>query len=189
MLPIQKKRGLFMQTSNKIRELVMAALLTALAIVIPLFMPKLPVPQPFSVTPASHLAVILSMFISPFTAICTVIGSTIAFFVALGPVVAMRAFSHLLFALLGCYLIKKRYNLFITILLTGILHAIGEIIVVSIFACFGMASGTAQFVWGITGGITFFHHCFDFVLSMVVFFALKSAKLLNTPITLKKFKG
>ena len=33
-----------MQTSNKIRELVMAALLTALAIVIPLFMPKLPVP-------------------------------------------------------------------------------------------------------------------------------------------------
>ncbi|MBQ4516048.1 MAG: hypothetical protein II978_04570, partial [Clostridia bacterium] len=99
------------KASKSIKSLTIAGLLTALAIVIPLFMPKLPVPQPFSVTPASHLAVILSMFVSPFTVVCTVIGSTIAFFAVLGPVVAMRAFSHLLFALVGCYMLKKRYNL------------------------------------------------------------------------------
>lgn len=116
------------RASANIRTITIAAMLTALAIVVPLFMPKLPVPQPFSVTPASHLAVILAMFVSPFTVACTVIGSTIAFFAVLGPVVAMRAFSHLLFALVGCLMLQKRYNLILTIAVTAVLHAILSLI-------------------------------------------------------------
>ncbi len=177
--------------SKSIKSITIAGLLTALAIVVPLFMPKLPVPQPFSVTPASHLAVILAMFINPFTVICTVVGSSIAFFAVLGPVVAMRAFSHILFALVGCYLLKKRYNLIFTIVITAILHALGEVVVVSIFALFGMAESTVYFVWGVTGGITMLHHCFDFAIAMVIYKALFAAPGLVTlmPVNLKSFKA
>lgn len=179
------------RTTSNIKSITIAGLLTALAIVVPLFMPKLPVPQPFSVTPASHLAVILAMFVNPFTVICTVIGSTIAFFAVLGPVVAMRAFSHIIFALVGCYLLKKRYNLFLTIIVTAVLHALGEIIVVSIFAGLGMADGTSYFIWGVTGGITVLHHLFDFAISMVVYKALRMTSGLVTlaPVNAKKFKA
>lgn len=178
------------KASKSIKSLTIAGLLTALAIVIPLFMPKLPVPQPFSVTPASHLAVILSMFVSPFTVVCTVIGSTIAFFAVLGPVVAMRAFSHLLFALVGCYMLKKRYNLILTIIVTAILHALGEVLVVYVFSLFGMADATMYFMWGVTGGITLLHHCFDFAISMIVYKALVMVPGLVelSPVNLKSFK-
>lgn len=178
------------RTNKSIKSLTIAGLLTALAIVIPLFMPKLPVPQPFSVTPASHLAVILSMFVSPFTVVCTVIGSTIAFFAVLGPVVAMRAFSHILFALVGCYMLKKRYNLILTIVVTALLHALGEIIVVYVFSFFGMAEATVYFMWGVTGGITLLHHCFDFAISMIVYKALTIVPGLVdfAPVNLKSFK-
>ena len=177
--------------SKSIKALTISGLLTALAIVIPLFMPKLPVPQPFSVTPASHLAVILAMFVSPFTVVCTVLGGTIAFFVALGPVVAMRAFSHIIFTLFGCYMIKKRYNLFLTMVITAVLHGLGEIIVVSVFALFGMSQSTMYFVWGITGGITVLHHFFDFAIAMVVYKALQATKGLVSlePVNLTKFKA
>lgn len=177
--------------SKSIKSLTIAGLLTALAIVIPLFMPKLPVPQPFSVTPASHLAVILAMFVSPFTVVCTVIGSTVAFFVALGPIVAMRAFSHIIFALVGSYMIKKRYNLFLMLVITAILHGLGEVVVVSFFALFGMGNTAMYFIWGVTGGITVLHHLFDFGIAMIVYNALRMAKglVLLEPINLKKFKA
>ena len=177
------------KATKSIKTITIAGLLTALAIVVPLFMPKLPVPQPFSVTPASHLAVILSMFISPFTVICTVIGSTIAFFAILGPVVAMRAFSHILFALVGYYMLKKRYNLFLTVAVTAVLHALGEVIVVYLFAFAGMADSTVYFIWGVTGGITCLHHLFDFAIAMIVYKALKSAKLMSNDLTYKQFKA
>ena len=178
------------KASKSIKSLTIAGLLTALAIVIPLFMPKLPVPQPFSVTPASHLAVILSMFVNPFTVVCTVIGSTIAFFAVLGPVVAMRAFSHLLFALVGCYMLKKRYNLILTIVVTALLHALGEVLVVYVFSLFGMSDATMYFMWGVTGGITLLHHCFDFAISMIVYKALVMVPGLVelSPVNLKSFK-
>lgn len=179
------------KATKSIKSITIAGLLTALAIVIPLFMPKLPVPQPFSVTPASHLAVILAMFVSPFTVVCTVIGSTIAFFAVLGPVVAMRAFSHILFAVVGCYLLKKRYNLILTIAITAVLHALGEVVVVFIFSLFGMAESTVYFMWGVTGGITVFHHCFDFAIAMIVYKALRMVPELVAlaPVNLKQFKA
>lgn len=177
--------------SKSIKSLTVAGLLTALAIVIPLFMPKLPVPQPFSVTPASHLAVILAMFVSPFAVVCTVLGGTIAFFIELGPVVAMRAFSHIIFTLVGCYMLKKHYNLFFVLVVTTILHGLGEVIVVWIFALFGMSNTATYFIWGITGGITALHHLFDFGIAMIVYKALRATKGLVSlePINLTKFKA
>ena len=178
------------KTSQSIKSLTIAGLLTALAIVIPLYMPKLPVPQPFSVTPASHLAVILSMFISPFAVFCTVIGSTIAFFAALGPVVAMRAFSHIVFALVGCYMLKKRYNLIFTIIVTALLHSLGEVLVVYVFSLLGATEATMYIMWGVTGGITLLHHCFDFAISMILYKALVAVPGLVelAPVNLKSFK-
>lgn len=180
-----------MNTKNSlnVKSLVLSGLLTALSIVIPLFMPKLPVPQPFSVTPASHLPIILAMFVSPYTVVCAAIGSFIAY-LTLGPIVALRALSHILFALTGYYLLKKNYNLIIVIVVTMLLHAFGEIMVVFAFSLFGMANIMLDFLFTITGGITMLHHCFDFILTLIVYKALKAVPGLTTlsPINLRAFK-
>ncbi len=172
---------------DNIRTVTITGLLTALAIVAPLFMPKLPVPEPFSVTIASHVAVILAMFVNPFAVVCSVIGSTIAFLNILGPIVAMRAFSHLIFTLVGYFLLKKRYNLILVILITAVLHALGEVLVVALL----MPAATPTFIWGITGGVTVLHHCFDFAIAMVIYKALSVSPNLVPlqKVNLKQFKA
>lgn len=179
------------KTNTSIKSLTIAGLLTALAIIIPLFGPKLPMPQPFSVTIASHLPVILAMFVSPFTVICAVVGSTIAFFAVLGPIVALRAFSHILFAMTGCYMLKKNYNLILVIAVTALIHALGEVVVVFAFSLFGMAEATVYLLWGVTGGITLLHHCFDFAITLIVYKALTMVPDLVslTPVNLRSFKA
>ena len=167
-----------------VKTMTIAGLLTALAIIIPLFIPKLPVPQPFSVTPASHMPVILSMFFGPAVVLCTIIGSTIGFFLTLGPIVACRAFSHIIFALVGCYMLKKNYNIFLVVVVTMILHAAGEVLVVLMF-------GTTAFniLFGVTGGITCLHHCFDFAITMIIYKALKMANVFDGSINVRSLKA
>lgn len=92
------------------RELAMGALLTALALVIPLvFQGWLQVyvpPLGLSATLASHVPSMLAMFISPLVAALVGIGSTVGFAMTLGPVIAARAASHIAFALAGAYLYR-----------------------------------------------------------------------------------
>ena len=66
--------------NNKIRQMVYAGLLTALAIIIPIqfgFL-KIIIP-PFTATLAAHVPMMLAMLISPAVAIVVGIGSTIGF--------------------------------------------------------------------------------------------------------------
>ena len=95
---------------NKTRNIVLAALLTALSVVITMS-PLKAVIGPFSLTPGSHVPTMIAMFINPFVAALTVIGSTLGFLFLGVPgnfVVALRAASHILFALLGVICIKTR---------------------------------------------------------------------------------
>ena len=58
-----------MSTTKKIHTMALSALLIAVGVVIPMFMPiKLVIP-PASFTLASHVAIIVAMFVSPFVAI------------------------------------------------------------------------------------------------------------------------
>ena len=67
--------------NNKVKQMVYAGLLTALAIIIPIqfsFL-KIFVPPAFTATLAAHVPMMLSMLISPFVAVIVGIGSTLGF--------------------------------------------------------------------------------------------------------------
>ena len=64
------------QTRKHLSILTTAALLTALAILIPQVMPKIVIP-PASFTLASHVPIMIGMLISPAVAVIVALGSTI----------------------------------------------------------------------------------------------------------------
>lgn len=122
----------------KTKKIVIAALLCAIGIVIPMFMPKIVI-GPASFTLASHVPVFLAMMISPATAIAVALGTTVGFlFSGLHIIIVLRALSHVLFAAIGALYIKKfppqtvpKMILWGTLI--SIIHAIGEFFVVTWF--------------------------------------------------------
>ena len=146
----------------------------------------------FSATLAAHVPGILAMFVGPFAVVGTAIGSAIGFFNVLGPWVAARAFMHLLFGLCGYYLLKRNYNFFFVVLVTGLIHAVSEMLVgVTSLPFVPLPEGTNA-AWNIliTIGLgTFLHHCIDFVIAFAVYKPLQAAKIISMPLTYKKFKG
>ncbi len=158
---------------SNIRSMAIAAMLTALSIVIPLLpIPKIVI-EPFSATPASHLPAILSMFMGPYVCIATSIGAAVGFFLGLGSaVIAMRALSHVIFTMVGCYMIKKKVNIFVVYAVTMVLHGLAEAVVATVY---GSAFSA---VWLTVGVFTMIHHTIDFAISMVVYKALKTAKVM-----------
>lgn len=158
---------------SNIRSMAIAAMLTALSIVIPLLpIPKIVI-EPFSATPASHLPAILSMFMGPYVCVATSIGAALGFFLGLGSaVIAMRAFSHIIFTILGCLMIKKKINIFVVWAVTMVFHGLAEAIVATVY---GSAFSA---VWLSVGVFTMIHHTIDFAISMVVYKALKTAKVM-----------
>ncbi|MDI6870443.1 MAG: ECF transporter S component [Bacillota bacterium] len=147
------------------RELVTAALLAALAMVIPLALGgvlTLAIP-PFTATVASHVPVMLAMAVSPFAAVMSGLGSALGFFLRLGsPVVAARAAVHAVFGLAGALLIRRGFRLGPALLLILPLHALGEALVV---LPFGWTLAKAGLVVAVG---TALHHLIDAVIALVV---------------------
>lgn len=85
--------------NNKVKQMVYAGLLTALAIIIPIqfsFL-KIFVPPAFTATLAAHVPMMLSMLISPFVAVIVGIGSTLGFAITGLPIVVVaRAATHII---------------------------------------------------------------------------------------------
>ena len=130
----------------------------------------------------AHVPVIIAMFISPMIAIFTALGTTIGFFFTAPIVVAVRAASHIVFAILGAFLIKKGMRAIPLCLITGILHAVLEGIVVMIFFTSGFSTpqegySISALVW-ITIFGTLAHHIVDFIISYIVGKGLARAKAL-----------
>ncbi len=174
--------------NENIKNIVIAGILTAFSLIIPLFPFKLPFPQPFSVTFAAHVPTILAMFFSPWVALCTVIGSTLGFFISLGPIVAIRAASHIIFALVGAYMLKKKVNTYLVFVICAILHGLGEAVVVYLFGpMLGFANSTSlTYLLETVFGITVFHHGVDCIISVVLLIALEKAKFLKNTGVIKK---
>ncbi|MEE1014127.1 MAG: hypothetical protein U0L92_07480 [Clostridia bacterium] len=174
-----------MNTKVKTKDLVISALLIAIGILIPMIFTGLPfriVVGPYSATLMAHVPVIIAMFISPWTAVFTAIGTTIGFFFTAPLIVAVRAASHVAFAILGAALIKKGMRALPLCILTGILHAVLEGIVVMIFYVGGFSTPNAGYTISLLVLITivgtFIHHCVDFVISYAVGKGLARAKML-----------
>lgn len=154
------------------KHLVTAALLTALALAIPLALAgvlTLTIP-PFTATVASHVPVMLAMAVSPFAAAMSGLGSALGFFLRLGsPVVAARATIHAVFGLAGALLIRRGLRLGPALLVVLPLHALGEALVV---LPFGWTLAKAGLVVAVG---TALHHLIDTVITLAV------ARLITLP--------
>ena len=135
---------------NSVRHLTISALLVAMGMIIPMIMPRVTI-GPASFTLASHVPVFLAMFFSPGVAIAVSLGTAFGFFLSATPIIALRALSHLLFAVIGAFYLEKhptivlsknrfvlfnsRFQLFNFVI--GLMHSAAELAVVSVFYTMG----------------------------------------------------
>jgi len=167
--------------NKKLISMVTTALLIAIGIVIPMFVPKIYV-GPMSFTLASHVAIFIAMFISPPAAIAVALGTTIGFFfTGVLPMVVWRALSHVVFVTIGAYILKKMPNILMSFrssilfsLLIAVIHAICEVIVVTVFYFGGninkqmLASGYFISVILLVGVGTIVHSMIDFGIAVLI---------------------
>lgn len=171
------------------KKIVIAALLVGLAIVIPyLSLPVVPIPE-FSVTLFAHVAILIAMFMGVEVGVLAALGSVLGFYLKGVPlVVVMRAASHVIFLIVGAIMLKKlhnkKYNIYLTGAVTGIVHALCEGIVVA----FWFQSSSIATTFSIGAPIFFLHHCFDYVVAVIIYTALVRAKMVKSDILLPKVK-
>lgn len=156
-----------------IKKMVQGALLTAISIIIPVVFGsflRIYIP-PFSATLGAHVPMFLAMFLGTFVATFVGIGSGIGFLFAFpDPVIAFRAFTHIIVGFVGAKLVQKNIKFRYVTLITAPLHGILEALVV---LPFGFAFKDALIVVGI-GAIL--HHTLDGVVSYPIIKKLGLAK-------------
>ena len=85
-----------MTKSKSLYHLVLAGVLCAIGIIIPMFSPIKIRIDPMSFTLASHVAVFLAMFISPAVGAAVALGTTLGFFLGgFSLPIVLRALSHI----------------------------------------------------------------------------------------------
>ncbi|EOW1932419.1 hypothetical protein ACNZ6L_002144 [Enterococcus faecalis] len=185
--------------TNSVKRLTISALLIAMGIIIPMVMPRITI-GPASFTLASHVPVFIAMFISPVVAIAVSLGTGFVFFLSATPIIALRALSHLIFAVIGAVILQKHPEILINkegkfTLLNGklqlfnvgigVIHSAAELVVVSVFYTMGNLPGTyytAGFMYSIfllmgVGGLI--HSLVDF--SIAYFLASTLSKHVDIP--------
>ncbi|SMC21327.1 niacin transporter [Clostridium acidisoli DSM 12555] len=147
---------------NKVRTLTYTALLTAMAIIIPIYFGFLRVYiPPFSATIAAHVPMFIAMFFGPYAAIIVGIGSALGFLITTTPVIAARACTHIVVGFVGAVLIKKGVSFPKVVASTLPIHAILEGLVIIPFTGFNylvavVAIGTAV------------HHIVDGIIAYII---------------------
>ena len=174
--------------AHKTKELVLTALLIAIGIIIPVYFGFLRVilPPAFTATLMSHVPIFIAMFISPWSALFTALGTTLGFaFAGLSPVVTARAASHIIFALIGAYMIKKRCSLANTGIVVTVIHALCEALTVYLFIKFGLmaapeGSSIINASFYVVGIGTFIHSAIDYSIACLIGAALAKAHIIPT---------
>jgi len=163
-----------MESREKIRKMVFAAVLTAIAIIIPTQFGFLKITiGPFTATIASHVPMFLAMLISPSVAIFVGLGSALGFFITTPLVVAARAAMHIVVGFVGALIINKDKDFKKAILFTAPIHGILEGLIV---IPFGFSA--YQFVLVVVVG-TIIHHLVDGAISYALANALAKARRKN----------
>ena len=174
--------------SKNINQLVLAGVLCGIGIVVPMLMPKIVI-GPMSFTLASHVAIFIAMFISPKLAAVVCLGTTLGFFMTTPVIIALRAASHICFALLGAVLIRKIPEIIekplpSTVFNGGLafVHALAEVAVVSPFFLAGsifkpeqLADGYVMSVLVLVGVGTFLHSLIDYTVSIMLWKPVRAA--------------
>jgi niacin transporter len=148
---------------KNVRTLTITALLTAFAIIIPLYFGFLSIQiPPFSATIASHVPMFLSMLLGPMAAAFVGIGSALGFFATKGLVIGSRAAMHTFVGMLGAILLKKGMSFRKVVAFTAPLHAGLEAIVVILL------TRRIEFALITVGVGTFIHHFIDGTISFAL---------------------
>ncbi|MBW7571400.1 hypothetical protein [Caproiciproducens faecalis] len=183
-------------SETKLISMVIAALLCAIGIVIPMFAPKI-ILEPASFTLASHVPIFIALFISPPVAAAVALGTSFGFLFAGFPiVVVLRALSHVVFALTGALLLKKKEDMLSTAgkstlfgLLLAMIHAVCEVTVVTLFY-FGnnmpknyYTNGYFMSVLLLVGVGTVIHSMIDFGIALFVWKPL--SRVISIPVSAK----
>jgi len=147
-------------------QLALSSVFTALALAIPLLFRgtlQFVIPEVgYSATLASHVPVMLSIIAGPSVAALVGLASTIGFLATLGPVVAARAATHILFGVAAAFAVKKGMSFPKALFLVALpLHSIPEGLVV---IPFGIPLVGALI--NIVGGTV--HHVADSIISIIV---------------------
>ena len=169
--------------NKRTRELVLAAILTALSILITYSPVKLYLPF-FTLTVGSHTPTMLAAFISPWVVVMTVIGNCFGYLMTIPApnsiIVVTRAATHLLFALIGHKMIKDgKINIYLTIIITGVLHALAEGISVFALTPVILPDQAATYAAAIALAGTFVHHFLDCAITAPIVLALGRAKIIR----------
>lgn len=165
---------------NSVQQLTLSALLIALGVLIPLVMPSIII-GPASFTLASHVPLFVAMFFSPRMAATVALGTAFGFLLTAPVIIALRALSHLVFAVLGAlYLQKwpqivkqpKKFQLYNVVI--AFIHATVEMLVVAAFFLLG---GSAQvsydgsmlmLLFGFIGIGGFLHSLIDYNIAFFI---------------------
>ncbi len=187
-----------MKVQQKIMTMVVAALLCAVGIVIPMFCPKI-VLEPASFTLASHVALFLAMFISLPVSIIVCLGTTVGFFFAGFPlVVVLRALSQIVFVALGAWFLQHHKNVVgrpipstLFSLTMGVIHGFCEMMVSSWFYFNGGESqqGYVVSVLLLVGLGTVIHSMVDYGIAVVVWRAVQNVVRIPVNVHLGKKKS
>lgn len=165
----------YSKTSSRTLQLTSSAILTAVAILIPMVMPIKIVIGPASYTLGSHIPIVMAMFLSPLVAFAVSIGSTLGFLMAGFPIIIVfRALSHILFASAGAMYLEKRQGVFsqgwkrqLFSFFINVIHGLAEVVVVYFMTAFGQQNLDANFMYTLfvlVGIGTIIHGMIDFEL-------------------------
>lgn len=168
---------------NKTKELTLASILTALSVLITYSPLKLVLPF-FTLTLGAHVPTMLAMFVGPWVTFMTVLGSCLGFFLTIpapnSVIVVARAATHIIFALTGMKMLKKKYNIFLVIAVTALLHALAEGIVVYILTPIILDNTTVAITAGGIAALgTLLHHVIDAAITAPILAALVKAKIIK----------
>ena len=180
-----------MKVQKKIQTMVIAALLCAIGIVIPMFCPKI-ILEPASFTLASHVPLFMAMFISLPVSLIVCLGTTVGFFFAgFPPVVVLRALSQIVFVVLGAWILQKKGNLVGKPLssiafsfVMGLIHGVCEMLVSTAFYFGGNAAEGSSYMMTVVvlvGVGTLIHSMVDYGIAVVVWRAVQ--KVVTVPVS------
>ncbi len=172
---------------KNVRFMTLTALLTAIAIFIPIAMPLKLVIPPASYTLGSHVAIFIAMFINPWMAIFVVLGSSYGFFIsgAYPLVIVFRALSHILFATLGAFFLQKypktlenRKASWIFNFVLALIHAVGEVLACILFYSVSGTDLQSMFyvLFVLVGFGTVIHSMVDYELALAVYKVLQKRR-------------
>lgn len=184
-----------MNSKNPIQKMTIAAALSAIGILIPMFAPKF-ILEPASYTLASHVPIFIAMFLSPYIAISVALISAMGFLLAgIFPIaVVLRALSHIVFVVIGSFMLKRNSNLLSTgkgtvlfSFLMAVIHSVSEVTVVTLFY-WGNEMSSAYYDKGylfsvilLVGVGTVIHSMIDFSIAYAIWKPIQ--RVVNIPVS------